>query len=355
MQRYPDGTTANIEDFRRSNWKTAIGAKTRDGYSGFWQALSAAARTAVNDGRASEGRVLWLLADACSMMVNPNSTNAPFKPLMTTSAGRSATPEDFPAPDVDLLAQISEEVSDPWIQGRLADLVWLLKRPRNPKYALTAIDAYSKIPLDVETWLRDGRECWERAITLSRMLGAGAGGRLQNIERAIADEFRDAKKEDGFHSLWLADILLANALGRDDSLDIADKLTWLAHLFEDEGSFHKAHSFFDTSAKWFKRAGNKERWTATTISLAESWAKEAVARMTSSQRSSAVAASFYENAIQIYRTIPRIEREAHRVQERIADLHRLMNEAGRNSLEEMGQVSAGRLILQRWSRRPEMR
>ena len=285
--------------------------------------------------------MLWLLADACSMTVNPGSANAPFKPFLTTAAGRSPAPEDFQEPDVDLLAQISEEVADPWIQGRLADIVWLLKKPRNPRYALVAIDAYSKIPLDVETWLRGGQECWERAITLSCMLGAGAGQRLQDIERAMVDAFRDAKQGDGFHSLWLADVLLANALGRDDSFGIAERLASLAQLFEDEGSFHKAHSFFDASAKWFKRAGNTERWTATTVSLAESWAKEAAARTVSGQRGSAVAASFYESAIQIYRTIPRAEREAHPVQERIAELHRLMNEAGRNSLEEMGRVSVG--------------
>jgi hypothetical protein len=135
MQRYPDNTTANIEDFRRSKWQAAIDASARDGYSSVWQALSAAARAAVEVGRFSEGKVLWLLADACSMMVNPNSVNTPFKPMMVTPNGRSPIPEDFQEPDVDLIAQISEEIGDPWIQGRLADLVWLLKKPRSPKHA----------------------------------------------------------------------------------------------------------------------------------------------------------------------------------------------------------------------------
>ena len=341
MQRYPDNTTANIEDFRRSNWKAAIDASATHGYSGMWQGLSAAANAAVAGGRFSEGKVLWLLADACSMMVNPKSANTPFKPLMVTRTGRSPIPEDIQAPDVDLLAQISEDVDDPWIQGRLADLVWLLKKPRSPKYALAAIDAYRKIPLDAETWLSDGRECWERAITLSRMLRTSAGQRLREIESAIVAAFKGTTKEDGFHSLWLGELLFASGLGHDESFYIANKLASLAQFFDDEGSFHKARSFFDAAAKCYKRAGDKEKWIEMSVSLAEGWAKEAVARMTSTQPSNAVAASFYENSIQTYRTIPRAEREARRIRERIAELHRLMNEAGRKAVEEMGRVNTG--------------
>jgi hypothetical protein len=47
----------------------------------------------------------------------------------------------------------------PGSKGRLADLAWLLRTPSDPKYALIAINAHRKVPLDIETWLRDGREC----------------------------------------------------------------------------------------------------------------------------------------------------------------------------------------------------
>lgn len=73
------------------------------------------------------------------------------------------------------------------LKARVADLVWLKQRPRNIQFALAAIDAYRLIPLDTETWLRGGHECWERAISLARMLKAGAGTRLAEIEIAILD------------------------------------------------------------------------------------------------------------------------------------------------------------------------
>lgn len=341
MQRYPGDTRADIEDFRRSNWKVAIGSSSRGGYPEMWQALSAAARTATDIGTFAEGKVLWLLADACSMMLNPRSVNEPFKPFMVARSGRSALPQDFQESEIELLAQISEEASDVWVPRRLADLAWILKKPRSLRYALSAIDAYRTIPLDIETWLRGGRECWERAISLCRILRAGAGQRLKDIEAAIVTAFEGTTKSDGFLSLWLSDLLGTNGLGKDKGLFIADKLASLASLFEEEGDLAQARSFFGASAKWFKRAGHKERFMEVTMCVAEAWAREAMARTASAQPSNAVAASFYENAIQEYRTIPRSERAVHGVHDRILELHRLMSEAGERSLREMGRIESG--------------
>jgi hypothetical protein len=53
-----------------------------------------------------------------------------------------------------------------------------------------------------------------------------------------------------------------------------------------------------------------------------------------------VAASFYENAIQTYRNIPRSERNTHSVDERIAELHKHLSDAGAKSLDEMGRITS---------------
>jgi hypothetical protein len=93
------------------------------------------------------------------MMLNPNSYNDPFKPFMIMNDRRSSLPIDFQQSDVVLFSEFVEDVDDPWLRARLADLVWLLVKPRSPKHALLAIDSYRQIPLDAETWIRDGHEC----------------------------------------------------------------------------------------------------------------------------------------------------------------------------------------------------
>jgi len=340
MERYPQDLTVGIDDFRRSNWKLAIASSEREGYSSMWQSLSVAARSAIEEGRISEGKVLWLLADACSMMLNPGSANEPFKPIMAMFGKRSSLPEDFQQPEVELFSAVAEEVDDVWLQARLADLVWLLAKPRSPRHALLAIDAYRKIPLDAKTWVHGGGECWARAISLTQLLKDGAGERIKEIEAAIMSAFEVAKGEDGFLVLWLANLLAENHLGQGKTIDIAKKLESLAQNFDVEGELRRAREFFAASAKWFQQAGDTAKATEMTVLVAECWAKEAVARISSDKPSHMVAASFYEKAIQIYRTIPRSERATHRADERIAELHKSLSESGKQSLDEMKAISS---------------
>lgn len=311
-ERYPADLVVTVQDFADCGWKAVLTSTTREGYSSMWQAFSAAARQAIEEGRQSHGKILWLLADACSMMLSPKSINDPFKPFMVMEGRRSVIPDDLPEADIILFSQIMDLIDDAWLKARLADLVWLLRRRLGTKFAVDAIDAYMAIPLDSSTWVAGGRECWERAVSLSLMLKAGAGDRLKNVETVIVTGFDSSTKEDGFLALWLADLLAHNQLARVRSDHIATKLESLAHQFDTEGDLHRARSFFAATSNWFRKGGDTAKAAEATVKMAEGWVKEAVARMSSDGPSHMVAASFYEKAIQIYRTIPRGERAIHK-------------------------------------------
>ena len=334
------------EDFAGCGWKEVLAGSGREDhpsmYSAMYSAFSDAAKQSINQDRQAHGKVLSLLSDACSLMLSSDSTNEPFKPFVdfrASGGGRSILPDDLSETDVAFFAEIVETVDDPWLKSRLADLVWLLQSPRKVKFALAAIDSYRTIPLDIETWLHGGDRCWQRAIDLARLLRAGAGERLAEMEASIIKAFTSVTREDGFLGSWLADLLKSNALGGDHSTKITTKIESLAREFEGEGELRKAREYFQASAHWFKESGDDEKSTEMTVEVAETWVKEAVARLSSDQPSHMVAASFYENAIQTYRTIPRSERATHRVDERIAELKRSLNESGEKSLDEMGVIS----------------
>jgi hypothetical protein len=152
VERYPANTKIRIEDFRSCAWQKAFASADSRGYSGTSQALTTAARKAIDDGEVSHGKVLWLLSDACSMMLDAKSTNEPFRPLMIGAGKRSALPEDFTPDELALFAQVAGEIDNPWLRARLADLVWFAQRLRDPKFALLAIDSYIEVPLDADTW-----------------------------------------------------------------------------------------------------------------------------------------------------------------------------------------------------------
>lgn len=336
--RYSTDLIVTVQDFTECGWKKSLTDIDREGYSAMWQALSSAARIASEDDRPSHGKALWLLADACSMMLSPKSLNEPFKPFMVMEGRRSVIPDDLSESDIAFYAEIVDAIDDAWLKARVADLVWLKQRPRNVRIALAAIDAYLQIPLGTETWVRGGQECWERAISLARMLKIGAGTRLAKMETTILDAFNAATKQSGFLGLWLADLLDAHSLGRTHSLVIAQKLNVMAVEFEEGGDLHRSREFFDAASRWFDRSGDEAKSAEMTVAVAEGWVKEAIARASSDQPSHTVAASFYEKAIQIYRSIPRSQRAIHRGDARIAELHRHMSDAGENSLDELTVV-----------------
>ena len=337
-QRYPEDLVISAQDFADSGWKEAITQASREGYSAMWQALSAAARGAIEQGRNEHGKVLWLLADACSMMLSPSSQNEPFRPFAVFHDRRSVIPDDLPDADIMFFAQIVDAVDDDWLKARLADLVWVKGKPRNASFALKAIDAYRSIPLNTEIWIRGGQECWGRAIGLARMLRDGAGGRLEQMEASIMAALNSATRQDGFLGLWLTDLLKSNGLGRTHRADLAKKLEALAREFDGEGDLHRAREYFSAAADSYGAVPDAVKAAEMTASVAEGWVKEAIARVSSDSPSHMVAASFYENAIQTYRMIPRAERATHRVDERIADLRTHLNDSGEKSLGEMGVI-----------------
>jgi len=337
-QRYPADLTISAQDFTNSGWKGVLAQSSRDGYPSMWQAFSAAAHTAMDEGAVERGKVLWLLADACSMMLSPSSQNEPFKPFMVMGGRRSVIPDDLSDTDIKLFADVVDAIDDVWLKARLADLVWLKKTPRDATFALKAIDAYRSMPLDAETWVHGGRDCWTRAINLARMLKAGAGDRLLQMEASIIVAFNAATQVDGFLGLWLADLLRSNRLGRTHCTDLAKKLEALGREFDGEGDLHRAREYFSAAAEWYQAILDPTKAAEMTTSVAEGWVKEAIAQTSSSSPSHMLASSFYENAIQTYRTIPKKERPAHRADERIAELRTYLNDSGRKSLGEMSVI-----------------
>ena len=250
-------------------------------------------------------------------------------------------PDDFSQSDINFFAQIVDVIDEePWLKGRLADLVWLKQHPRDLKFALAAIDSYRSIPLGLESSVPDGFDCWKRAIRLTHILGKGADNRLAEIEAAIIEKFKLTTKEDRFLGRRLADLLKSHNLGRDHSTMIATKLESLAREFEVANDFLNACDCFRDAVDWFRSSGDAPKSTEMKVALAECYVREASARIIAERSSHMEAARFYENAIQTYRDIPRSERELHQVDERIDELRAKLGESQKKSLDEMGVITS---------------
>ena len=335
----PDSSELTKEDFARSGWRDAIGDSPMTRYTSAHHDLLNSSKKAQAEGDLARAKVLLLLAAACSMRLTNKSRSEPFEPMWVIDGHPSPTPDWFREPDIAFLAEILDDVDHPMLKGRLADLVWVKKVPAEVRFALEAIDSYHSLDLNTETWATEVGKCWKRALTLTMMMGAGVGDRSRNMRLDLMTKFDNANKEDGRFAHWLAEIL--GEFGPEENAEgnLAEKLEALAHEFKADGNFGLARAYYSLSGDWFRIAGKNQKQIDMKVAVAEGWAEEAERGMSSDTPSALLAVGHYDNAIQAYREIPRIEREARQIDQRITRLMQLHTEAGELSLSEMTTIS----------------
>ncbi|WP_144290465.1 DUF7380 domain-containing protein [Chitinilyticum litopenaei] len=100
MEHFPTNLAITPDDFDSSGWLEVLESAGDDGYPSLWRAFSNAARVAVGEGNIPRRKVLWLLADACSMRLVPGSLNNPFQPFIVMEGRRSEVDREFRIPSV---------------------------------------------------------------------------------------------------------------------------------------------------------------------------------------------------------------------------------------------------------------
>lgn len=334
-ESYPEDLVVTKDDFLSSGWRDALAATNKHRYYDYWSAFSKAARDAMDNGATSAGKVLWLLADACSMALRPESRNETFQPFMVMHGKRSAIPEDYTEAALVLFEEILPEIDDYRLKARLADMLWLVKKPRKIEYALSAIDSYRHFPLDIKSLLSDGKNAWHRAIRLTLTLRGGAGERMSQIRDILFAKFRESIFSDGAHALWLAELLEKAYLDEDKFSEVASKLVTFAKTAADAQDWNCAREYYEGAIGWHAGIGNKSEVNRLCACIAETWVSEAEQKVSGDKPSNMAAGHFLECAIQTYRKIPKRDRAAYKADERIEELHKRMNRTNKLAMDEM--------------------
>ncbi len=333
------------DGFTVCDLKAILDNANAQSYTAISEALHVAASEAKDDGDLSKGKALRLLGYACSMTLSPDKSSEPFGPCFEVPGERSAVPDDFTEDDIDFFANVVNFVDHVSLKARLSDLIWTTDRKRGIKYALSAIDSYMEIPLDPATWRREGERCWQRAIDLSRMIGKAAGDRTERIETSIIDALNSATVKNGIFGHNLAHILLTSKLVENHPVIVAEKLKSLARDFDIEHNFLTSEIYYHAAAKWFNICEDDEQSVDMTAAQAASFENEADAKLKTDNPNYGVAAGFLEDALQVYRSIPRANRSRNNVDEKINALELRINKFGQRALENMMTINGSTINL----------
>jgi|CXWL01.1.fsa_nt_gi hypothetical protein len=333
MSKYPQDLIVTIEDFKKSDWDKIT--KEVDGslYYRYCNAYSKAANIAIKAGEISKGKVLWLLADATSMIFAAGSLNEPFRPQWIIDIKRSAIPGDFTTEDLVFFEAILPEISDFVLKARLSDILWLVKKPKNIQHALSAIDVYKLFPLDAHSFLGDVEEAWERGIRLAKTLGEDVFDKVEEMRNTIYAAFQASNFDQKFYPAKLADLLEVSLISKDKFKDIANNLEGFSQKAKQIKDWSCARAYIERAIEWHRRDGNHAECSRFIVEKAELFVTDAQQR-----KEGLAAGGLLESAIKAYREIPRKERDQFKVDDRLQELHRMMSDAYKLSLDEMTTV-----------------
>ena len=327
------------DDFNASQWEP--GKRTAADYFGWWDYFSTQGLEANSRAELSKSALSWTLADACSMRLEPSSTNEPLRPTEADEYQRPRNVASFEE-RVELFSEIYPLIGEPRLRARLADICWLARRPRRrPEDALAAIDAYAQVHLDADTWfLHDGKECWRRAITLARQLRAAGESRVVALEHKLKQsvELDLAPGSESDAAVSKAEVLLEHGLAGPEYEHLAELLYTRGQRLRDAKRFFHSRHPLHCARQFFAAAKNPGRAADMALAVAAAFVDEAAARSSGPHARYAVAVEFYTNAFQELRTIPKPLRAERNVDGELSRIYGLLREAGARSLDEFPEV-----------------
>ena len=333
--RPPSTTTATYEDFLASGWDES--SSSDYSYFAWWNSLSNKGFAATAAGSLSKAKVLWLLADSCSFRFEPERMNEPFVSTEANEFGRPRDLDSFGDDDIALLAEVYPSIDFPLLKARLADIVWLRGRPKRDRTAaLAAIDAYRRVPLTTDSWYGDGRNCWYRAVKLSRSLRTAAGPRTEEMATTLLAAARSliAEKDDINATVSVTRALLDLDLVNDSYSDLGEALNTRAERLSHEGKYFWARNHLALARGFFQALRDGEREADMLYAISRTFVGEAEQRTSGKHRSYSVAVEFYGEAIQAVRKIQRAVRVARALNDELESLYARLKEAQTRSLDE---------------------
>lgn len=320
------------EKFLECNWELDISENDHYGYSTIMQSLQASAKNMLDAERTEEHKILELLSRVASMRLIPSSLNEPFKPILEDfqMGRRSTIPEDLTTEELSFFEKILDDINEPFLKARLADILWLLRKPKNINHAKLAIDAYISHEIDELSWHKDINNCLERGVRLAIQIKDWA--RLEQIKSLLFAVFLKEYSDSKFMQLRIADLLDTLKIDHDLRSQIAQTLYEKANDLKNSGDFLSTIPYFELSSKKNKQCSQVEKHLESLVAIAECYVSEAEKR---SLDSNLVANGFYENAIQAYRRIPVRDRSTYDIENKIIEIRQKITSSGQASLDEM--------------------
>ena len=293
------------------------------------------------NGNLKASKVFYLLRNACSMALKPGSLNEPYEAGCIWSNGRSAILEDFTERDLEFFESILDEITDCRLKSRIADILWILKSPKNIKFLEIAVNEYSKISLEPKLGNQFNMNAFERAIRLSR-LSKITKNQYAKILNKILECFNKAEPIDRYYCLRMSYLLDIAELNKKLQPSVAEKLENFADTFAKENKFMAAIDYYQESQKWHKKLKNSRKIAEIALKIANILIEKA-------KESSAISSKTdLEQALKELRSIPAKDRNKLGIDQKIDEIRKLIEQNNQDIRSEMSLIATDKIDISRY-------
>ncbi|MEH2061995.1 MAG: DUF4209 domain-containing protein [Nostoc sp.] len=238
--------------------------------------------------------------------------------------------------ELDFLAEIVGEVSDPELQARIADILWTSKRRDYYKMAQLAVTDYLKSASELED-----PEKWtfcfariERALWLARKINYKFEDVVAHIETVLE---RCNGEDPKFLSAKLMELLQEYKRGNFNKYAaLAEKA---ATLSESAHDWRRARNYWEIKAQWHRLEKDAEKERAAQMQAAETYVKEAEDSLKGTDARYLQASPFMEKAFEAFMNVRGTKEETIAAKQRAEEVHKLLSQYQEQSLNELVSMS----------------
>ncbi len=283
--------------------------------------------------------VLSAIARVTSAVLQPEDWNEPFQPIAVLRGRRSWSPADLDDEEMAILQGVAATLdsSDPAaLRARIYDVCWTYGDRRDSELLRCAIDSYMEVPLDSDTWHRDGREECQRGLELVVRRGADGSAQRERFAGQLIGRLREATIDERYFPVQLSSTVRAYGLARkDDRIDLAKLACGMADAARTAHDFDLEQAWEGEAAEWYRRAGRTEEVAHAQVRFARSLACAAAERRLAGGGAALAAATLVERALKVLLLLPRSYRAAQGIEVEIDRLRRELDQDRHLILESM--------------------
>ncbi|MGD1910477.1 MAG: DUF4209 domain-containing protein [Rivularia sp. (in: cyanobacteria)] len=322
----PLNLTLTKDDFINSGWEEIVNNSEKKECIGYSMSFWEKAEEANVAGNVKEKAVFEILAAVSGAGIKEESNEEFFAEIF-----QNLTDEHL-----NFLAEIAPEISDPELQARVADILWVRKCVH--EMAKLAVDAYLQSATELEDpqqW-KSGYERIERALRLSRRIKYHTDVVFAHIEKVL-DFYKGEDRS--FFSAKLMELLLEYRFG--EPIKYATLAEKAAKLAESANNWHRARNYWEIKAQWHSIEENEEQGCNALMAAAETYVKEAEDALKRTPPSYSVASHFMQKAYEAFKRIPAKKEDKIKIvaKARAEEVHKMLLDYQEESTKEFISLS----------------